>query len=401
MTETLRRYTTRISKFVLILLAIELLDEVLFGAREAAWPLIRTDLGLTYVQIGLLTTIPAMVANFVEPIIGILGDTWRRRTLIVGGGILFGLMCIATAFSQNFWIIMIIFVVIFPANGAFVTLSQVALMDYAPHRHEQNMARWALAGSVGQVLGPVLLGLSVAVGASWRGLFVMLGAVSLLLALMVRRSLQDNEASEKEETVSLRQGLRAAWVAVRRKEVIRWLILLEFCNLMLDILLSYLALYFVDVVHVSETQAGIAVAIFTGVGLLGDVLLIPLLERVRGLSYLRVSAVIEFILYVAFMLVQPVWLKIAIVGLIGFFNSGWYAILQGQFYSALPGQGGTVMALGNIGNVIGSLFPVAIGILAERYGLHTAMWFMLLGPVVLIIGLARVTQPVNRSPNDN
>lgn len=33
-------------------LLIEFVDELIFGAGEAAWPLIRTDLGLNYVQIG-------------------------------------------------------------------------------------------------------------------------------------------------------------------------------------------------------------------------------------------------------------------------------------------------------------------------------------------------------------
>ncbi len=390
MSDALRRHLTRLSGFVLLLLTIELLDEVLFGAREAAWPLIRNDLGLTYIQIGLLTTVPGMIANLVEPAIGILGDTWKRRTLIVGGGILFGLMCIAMGLSQNFGVFMIVSIIIFPANGAFVSLSQVALMDHAPDRHEQNMARWALAGSLGQVVGPILLGLSVAVGGGWRATFIFFGFISLILALMVRRSSISNGSAETEETTSFIDGLRGALKALRRKEVVRWLLLLEFSNLMLDILLSYLALYFVDVVRVTETQAGIAVAIFTGVGLLGDVLLIPLLERVRGLSYLRVSAFIEFILFIAFMLVPSVWIKIVLVGLIGFFNSGWYAILQGQFYSAMPGKSGTVLALGNVGNVLGSLFPIMIGALAEYHGLGTAMWFMLLGPIVLMIGLARI-----------
>jgi hypothetical protein len=39
---------------VATLLAIELLDELVFGAREAAWPLIRDQLSLSYTQIGLL-----------------------------------------------------------------------------------------------------------------------------------------------------------------------------------------------------------------------------------------------------------------------------------------------------------------------------------------------------------
>ena len=59
------------------------------GAKEAAWPLIRTDLGLTYVQIGVLLTVPNVVSHLTEPAIGILGDVWDRRALILGGGVFF------------------------------------------------------------------------------------------------------------------------------------------------------------------------------------------------------------------------------------------------------------------------------------------------------------------------
>ena len=44
--------------FAFTLLAVEFLDELIFGVREAAWPLIRTELGLNYVQIGLLLGLP-------------------------------------------------------------------------------------------------------------------------------------------------------------------------------------------------------------------------------------------------------------------------------------------------------------------------------------------------------
>ena len=68
-----------------ILLAIEFLDELVFGLREAAWPLVRDDLHLSYTQVGLLLGVPGIVASFIEPVIGILGDTWRRRWLVLGG----------------------------------------------------------------------------------------------------------------------------------------------------------------------------------------------------------------------------------------------------------------------------------------------------------------------------
>jgi FSR family fosmidomycin resistance protein-like MFS transporter len=158
---------------------------------------------------------------------------------------------------------------------------------------------------------------------------------------------------------------------------------------MLDVLYGYLALYFVDVVGVSQAEAGLAVTVWTGVGLIGDFLLIPLLERVRGLSYLRISAALEFVLFPAFLLVPDVALKLVILGLLGFFNSGWYSILQGQLYSSMPGQSGTVMTVGNVSGLIGSLIPLIIGMAAERLGLRAAIWLCLLGPIALLIGLPR------------
>src|SRR5947209_7944321 len=82
MVPRLRSRTLRnISVFAFTLLAIEFLDEFVFGVREAAWPLIRDDLRLDYGQVGVLLGLPNFIANFIEPFLGILGDVWRRRAL--------------------------------------------------------------------------------------------------------------------------------------------------------------------------------------------------------------------------------------------------------------------------------------------------------------------------------
>ena len=67
-------FLKRISRFVLVLLLIEFLDELVFGAFEAAWPLIRDDLALSYAQIGLLLSAPSIVGNAVEPFLAVLGN---------------------------------------------------------------------------------------------------------------------------------------------------------------------------------------------------------------------------------------------------------------------------------------------------------------------------------------
>lgn len=152
----------------LLFLLIEFLDEFVYGAREAAWPLLRADLGLNCTQIGQLLTIPAMVSTVVEPTLGILSDTGRRRALILGGGVAFALALALIALSRSFGVLLAGFVLFYPALGAFVSLSQATLMDLSPERREQNMARWTFAGSLGVVLGPLALGVAVGVGLGWR-----------------------------------------------------------------------------------------------------------------------------------------------------------------------------------------------------------------------------------------
>jgi FSR family fosmidomycin resistance protein-like MFS transporter len=166
-------------------------------------------------------------------------------------------------------------------------------------------------------------------------------------------------------------------------------LLLQFSDLMLDVLNGFLALYFVDLVGVSESKAALAVAVWTGVGLSGDFLIIPLLERVRGLSYLRLSAFIVAILFPAFLLVPGFAAKLVIVGLLGLMNAGWYSILKAQLYSSMPGRSGAVMSISSIFEFIGGLVPLALGSLAEHYGLGATMWLLMAGPIAVLIGIPR------------
>jgi FSR family fosmidomycin resistance protein-like MFS transporter len=392
--------------FVFTLLAIEFLDELVFGAREAAWPLIRNDLGLNYLQVGLLLGVPNLIAAVIEPVLGVAGDVWQRWVLIVGGGALFTFELVLFGLAPSFAVLLAASILLYPASGAFVSLSQSSLMDHDPSRHEHLMARWTLAGSLGVVAGPLLLGLAVWLGLGWRGAFLAMAPLSLALtaAAWAQLRLRGKPAPDGAEPSGLRDGLRQAVRAARRPDVLRWLVLLAFSDFMLDVLLGFLALYFVDVLKVSPTLAGVSVAVWSGVGLLGDALLIPLLERVPGLTYLRYSAVVMLFLFPAFLLVPWYGAKLALLGLMGLGNAGWYAILKGQLYSTLPGQSGTVMAIDSGFSLVAGATPALLGWVAQWAGLPVTMWLLLLGPVALIIGIPRAirqfVQPEQAGPRD-
>jgi FSR family fosmidomycin resistance protein-like MFS transporter len=376
-------------------LLIEFLDELVFGVGESAWPLLRNDLHLTYTQIGLLVSLPGIIAAFIEPFLGILGDVWKRRALILGGGVFFTLSLLLTSVSPAFLLLLLSFIIFYPSSGAFVSLSQASLMDSAADRHEQNMARWTFAGSLGNVIGPLLLGSFVYFGLGWRGTYAFLATFSAFCLVAAFRFVPSdkNPASHFPDFSSVLEGFRAAFGALKRREVWRWLLLLDFSDLMMDVLLGYLALYFVDVVSTTETQAGIAVTFWLALGLLTDFIFIPFIDKQPdSLKFIRRTAFLEILAFSIFLLVHGFIPKLIAIVFVNIFNTGWYPVLQGRLYSALPGQSASLMAIGSVTAPLSKLFPFLIGLLADQFGLGAAVWILLAGPIALLIGLPRNTK---------
>jgi FSR family fosmidomycin resistance protein-like MFS transporter len=300
--------------------------------------------------------------------------------VIVTGGLVFAASAALGAASWSFWPLLAALVVGNPASGAFVSLAQATLMDAEPAQRVRNMARWTLAGSLGYVGGPLLLALAVAVGAGWRGATAVLAAAALPLAVAALRF----PSPRPDGAPPLRRALRDALDAVRRREVLRLLVLLEAADLLLDVFHGFLALYLVDAAGQTPSLAALGVGVWTGAGLLGDWLLLPVLRRTTGRRVIRATAVASLGAYPAFLLVPGLAAKLALVAALGLLNSGWYAIPKAWLYDELPGRSGVAVAVGGLGGIAGSAVPLLLGLLAGAAGITAAMWALLLAPVALL-----------------
>lgn len=296
----------------------------------------------------------------------------------------FAAALVIIALAQSFGVLLLGFVILFPASGAFVSLSQITLMDLEPARHEANMARWTLAGSVGAVAGPLAFAGASFLHWGWRPLFVAFAALTLMLLLIPHPRPQRDTPHG-----TARQSARVALAALGNREVIRWLTLLHIGDLVGDVFMGFLAVYFVDVVHVPVADAAFVVLVWTVVNLVGDALLVPLLDRVSGISYLRWSALVVLVVLPAMLLAPGLAIKLTLVGVLALARAGWYAIPQGRLYTAMQDNTGAALALSNVAGLVSGLFPLAIGLLAERLGLGTALWLCLLAPVAMVVGLRR------------
>lgn len=376
------------------LLLMEFVDELVDGALSAAWPAIRSDLLLSYAQVGLALGLPRLVGNAADVLVGVLADMGHRRALMTTGGVGFAAALALVAGATGFWALLAGLVLSSPASGAFVGLGQTLLMDLQPARREKNMTRWVVAGWLGNLLGPAMMGTALARRAGWRPPFAAIGALAALALLVFRtvtpaaREPGPGPASEAGRG-GLVRAFRSVLALACRGEVIRWLVLLELADLMLDIFRGYLALYLVEVASADESAASLAVAVLTGAGLVGAGALVRMLDRVPGLVYLKASAVGVLVVFPLFLLAPALERKVALAAALGLLTSGWYPVLQARFYGALPGRSGAAVTISTLGGILGGLLPVALGEAAQAWGLGTMMWLLLAAPVSLLVGLPR------------
>jgi FSR family fosmidomycin resistance protein-like MFS transporter len=324
--------------------------------------------------------IPGFVGSALDPLIGVIGDTARRRLVMVVGGLAFAASAALSAAAGGFGLLLAALVLGNPATGAFVSLAQATLMDADPLRRVRNMARWTLAGSFGYVGGPLLLVFAVYLGVGWRGAIAALTVAALPLTFAALRFPEPRP----ETAPPLGRALRAALAAIRRREVLRLLLTLEAADLLLDIFHGFLALYLVDAAGRTQSVAALGVAVWTGAGLVGDWLLLPVLSRMSGARVIRVTALLSLGAYPAFLLAPGLGPKLVLLAALGLLNSGWYAIPKAWLYDTLPDRSGAAVAVGGLGGIAGAAVPLALGFLAGAAGIAATMWVLLLAPVALL-----------------
>ena len=173
--------------------------------------------------------------------------------------------------------------------------------------------------------------------------------------------------------------------ALRDWGTLRWLLLIEVADLLVDVFTGFLALYLVDVVHMTPAVAALAIAIRFGAMLAGDAALVVILERVGDLTVLRVSAFAAALLYPGFLLVPGALPKLAVLAVLSAATAPWYPVLQARLYGSLPGRSSVAVTLSSAAGLAGGLGPLAVGLVAQGFGLSWALAGLVLVPVAVLL----------------
>lgn len=154
-------------------------------AMSVLSPVIQSFWGLTFAQLGLMTTLRNIFQTVSAPFWGYAADKLsRKRVLIFGTGI-WGLWTLAVGLAPNFDILLILRAISGLGLGCLMPATFSLLADHFPQkRRGMALGTIGLVGLLGTVIGVLALGF-VATSGLWRWGFIGLGLFSILSGLVI------------------------------------------------------------------------------------------------------------------------------------------------------------------------------------------------------------------------
>ncbi|HVI01355.1 MAG TPA: MFS transporter [Enhygromyxa sp.] len=397
------------SSAALVLVFVDFLDELGAGLPPVSAADIRDELALAYGGAALVLLVaPMLLSLVIEGPLLLLSDRWRRDRMAALGMLAMGLCMLLAACAASAWTLALAIGGWATASGIACGLSQGALMDAYPEERERWMTRWTLMGALGDTLSPALVLGSVALGFGWRGALVVAAVLHLLQAIVLARAVRSVEGAgtsvesdDEEDDAPLLDRLRAG---LRDRTLLAWLGGCALCCLLDELFVAFGAMFMRDAFGAdvaTQTAAFTICAIASAVGLaLSD----RLLRRVDPIRLLRLSSLACAIAFVLWLSASTVAGSVVALALVGAFAAPLYPICAARAYAARPGEAGLVAAVDQLFSPLAIVAPIAVGLLADRFGVLPALTVLLLQPLgVGAIGLAyprtksRESSPVDGS----
>ncbi len=372
----------------LTLLCVPLIDEIVSGFLAVGLPLASKQLGLDYTQIGLLFGVGGLSSMLFEPIINLLSDRRPKRLWILGGLLILVAGLALAGTTHSFALLLLSFVVLFPAIGTILDLSQAVLIDQDPQESARTMTHWEITSSIGDLLAPIIVSMVIILPGGWSTLcwlacLLWLGMAGIIALQRFPRQEEHTDDDAAVPAVGFLDGLRTA---LHDPVLLRWAALTVLPTMLDEVFVIYATLYMRDVLHMSPTLIGFLLAAHMIGAFLGlFVLERALLQRITPRRLLIALALVIIAGMAGFLTLHAPWLTGLSLFVIGLGVAGLYPIAKAEAYRCYPGQSGLVRTVISVGAPFEILLPYGVGFVAGHFGLIASICILGTAPFLVIL----------------
>jgi MFS transporter, FSR family, fosmidomycin resistance protein len=359
-------------------------DDLYAGAVPAILPFLVAERHYSYTAVSLIALAGTVLSSVAQPVFGVLTDRHRLEWMVWTGMLVAGIGVGLSGVGDSYLV-----------TWLAMALSGLGIAAYHPEAARlaraaaggsaQAMSVFAVGGNIGIALAPLfvaaVLGATALAGTPLLALPAVGMAAFVVLSRSRLRSRAGGAARAARPAVPPEHTGRDDWRSFR------WLVAVIMTrSIAYTGVVSFLGLFLIERFAVSEEVASGALTTVTGAGVVGTLLGGWLADRIGRVGTLRLAFAVAPVAFVALLLAPNLAVAFPVLAVLGLacFLPFSVQMTLGQEY--LPGRIGTAsgVTLG-LGIAMGGVFTPVLGVLADAYGLTTALSTLLLFFVVPLL----------------
>lgn len=349
------------------------------GSLAALIPFFIANFGLNYYQSASIIFCNTIVASVAQPILGYVADRWRVPWFIpVGFSItLISISAIALATSYE----MILALSLIAGLGAALFHPEAALLVNRMQSNELGnaMGRFAVGGSAGFALGPLLAGGVYVFGGQFLWLFTAIALIGVLLYVyaFTGSAATDVIGESKSSAKSTNTGAND-WVSFGKLFFV-----IASRSILFSVLSIFIPILYITVINGEASASSLALTMYFAMGAVLTYMGGALSDKLGFLKTVRLGNLIFLPSVLVFIFVPNIWgfFGAMIPMAFGVFSQYGPITVLGQKYLAKNAGFASGITLG-LGITLGGLVAPYVGHLADIYDVQTAL--MTLIPVGLM-----------------
>lgn len=349
------------------------------GSLAALIPFFIANFGLNYYQSASIIFCNTVVASIAQPILGYVADRWRVPWFIpVGFTVtLVSISAIALASSYE----MILALSLIAGIGAALFHPEAALLVNRAQSNELGnaMGRFAVGGSAGFALGPLLAGGVYVFGGQFLWLFTAIALIGVLLYVYAFTGSTDTDAigESKSSAKSTNSGTND-WVSFGKLFFV-----IASRSILFSVLSIFIPILYITVINGEASASSLALTMYFAMGAVLTYMGGALSDKLGFLKTVRLGNLIFLPSVLVFIFVPNIWgfFGAMIPMAFGVFSQYGPITVLGQKYLAKNAGFASGITLG-LGITLGGLVAPYVGHIADIYDVQTAL--MTLIPVGLM-----------------